>query len=58
MTKSPARRAADARFEASRERVLVRLTPEEAAAIDKARGELSRPQYLRKVGVAAAKKRR
>lgn len=45
--KSPARRAADARYEAARVSVLVRLTPEEAEAIDAARGERSRPAYLR-----------
>lgn len=45
--KSPARRAADARYEAGRIAVLVRFTSEEAAALDEARATLSRPAYVR-----------
>ena len=58
MGKSKARIDADARFEASRVPVLIRLTPAEAAAIDKARGDLSRPEYMKKKAVAASKRSR
>ena len=60
--KSPARRAADARYEAGRIAVLVRFTPNEVEAIDAARGNRSRPAYLRARALAdwvrAAKKGR
>lgn len=45
--KSPARQAADERYEASRTPVLVRFTAKEIAAIDAARDGLSRPQFVK-----------
>jgi hypothetical protein len=56
--KSKARRDADRRFEESREPVLIRLTPEEARAVDAARGETSRPQWMKAKALAAAKRAR
>jgi predicted secreted protein len=52
--KTPARRAADARFEAARTPVLVRFKLEEIEAIDRVRGSLSRPQYVKAMAVRAA----
>jgi len=57
MEKSDARRAADARYEAARKPVLVRLTEDEAEAIDNARGAVSRPQWIKAKALAAAKRR-
>lgn len=53
--KTPARKAADARYESARESVLIRLTKEEAALLDAARGDDSRPSWVKAQALAKAK---
>ena len=56
-TKTEARRAADARYEASRTPVLIRLTDEQIDAIDAVRGDLSRQEWVKQAAIKAAKRK-
>ena len=57
--RAPAQKAAEKAYRERHESVLVRLSPEEAAAIDRAKGDkTSRAQYLKVKGLAAARRSR
>jgi hypothetical protein len=45
--RTEAQKRAEAEYRAGLVQVLVRLTPDEAQALDRARGDLSRAAYLR-----------